>query len=76
MLKFIKKVQEFDPPGIAARNLQECLLIQARMLGVKDLIVEIIIRDHLKDLELKLCSHRPQIKSSHSRSGNSSFVNQ
>jgi RNA polymerase sigma-54 factor len=53
----IKKVQEFDPPGIAARNLQECLLIQARMLGVKDLIVEIIIRDHLKDLELKNYVH-------------------
>ena len=53
----LKKVQEFDPPGIAARNLQECLLIQARMLGVKNPIVEIIIRDHLKDLELKNYVH-------------------
>jgi RNA polymerase sigma-54 factor len=26
------KIQEFDPPGIAARNLQECLLIQLRRL--------------------------------------------
>ncbi len=24
----IKKIQQFDPPGVAARNLQECLLIQ------------------------------------------------
>jgi len=24
----IKKIQQFDPPGICARNLQECLLIQ------------------------------------------------
>src|SRR5690554_4303830 len=24
----LKKVQRFDPPGVAARNLQECLLIQ------------------------------------------------
>ena len=45
----LKKVQEFDPPGIAARNLQDCLLIQARMLGEKNAIVEIIIRDYLKD---------------------------
>lgn len=26
------KIQEFDPPGIAARNLQECLLIQLERL--------------------------------------------
>src|SRR5271157_3006921 len=25
----LKKVQEFDPPGIAARDIKECLLIQA-----------------------------------------------
>jgi RNA polymerase sigma-54 factor len=24
----IKKIQQFDPPGVAARNLQECLLLQ------------------------------------------------
>ena len=50
----LQKIQELDPPGIAARNLQECLLIQARMMGAKrNPIVEAIIRDHLKDLELK-----------------------
>jgi len=54
----LQKVQEFDPPGIAARNLQECLLIQARMLGVKNKIIEVIIKDYLKDLELKnLCPY-------------------
>ena len=26
--EMIKKVQQFDPPGVCARNLQECLLIQ------------------------------------------------
>ena len=26
----ISKIQQFDPPGVAARNLQECLLIQLR----------------------------------------------
>jgi RNA polymerase sigma-54 factor len=53
----LKRVQEFDPPGIAARNLQECLLIQSRMLGVKNKIIEVIIRDYLKDLELKNYVH-------------------
>ncbi len=28
ILEVLKAVQSFDPPGIAARNLQECLLIQ------------------------------------------------
>jgi RNA polymerase sigma-54 factor len=26
--EILKKIQEFDPPGIAARNLRECLLLQ------------------------------------------------
>lgn len=29
-------VQNFDPPGIAARNLQECLLIQLKRQGLDD----------------------------------------
>ncbi len=49
----LKKVQEYDPMGIAARNLQECLLIQVRQLGMKDSIVESILMDHLKDLETR-----------------------
>ena len=49
----LEKVQSFDPPGIAARDLTECLLIQARLLGGANLLVERIIRDHLKDLETK-----------------------
>lgn len=54
----LKKIQEFDPPGIAARNLQECLLIQAGMLGLKkNRIIEVIIKDYLKDLELKNYLH-------------------
>jgi len=47
------KIQEFDPPGIAARDIKECLLIQARILGVLSPLVEMIIKEHLKDLETK-----------------------
>ena len=53
----LKRVQDFDPPGIAARNLQECLLIQARMLGVKNKIIDVIIKEFLKELELKNYVH-------------------
>ncbi|MGD1152771.1 MAG: RNA polymerase factor sigma-54 [Syntrophales bacterium] len=49
----LKKIQEFDPPGIAARNIKECLLIQARILGVLTPLGESIINEHLKDLETK-----------------------
>ena len=49
----LTKIQEFDPAGIAARDLKECLLIQASMAGEARLLVERIICDHLKDLEKK-----------------------
>ena len=29
----LERIQEFDPCGIAARDVQECLLIQARFMG-------------------------------------------
>lgn len=45
----LKKIQTFDPPGIAARNLQECLLLQLeRMDNGRDVDVAVakqIIRD-------------------------------
>lgn len=53
----LEKVQEFDPPGVAARNLQECLLIQAGMMAQENPLLEVIIRDHLKELELKNYVH-------------------
>ena len=44
-------IQEFDPPGVAARDLRECLLIQAWNLGMKGSVVESILQNHLGDLE-------------------------
>ncbi|MDI6725928.1 MAG: RNA polymerase factor sigma-54 [Smithellaceae bacterium] len=49
----LKKIQQFDPLGIAARDLTECLLIQAEILGMATPTVQAIIKDHLKNLELK-----------------------
>lgn len=47
----LKKIQTFDPVGIASRDLAECLLIQLRHLNIEDELVEAIIADHLKNLE-------------------------
>ena len=34
--EILEKIQDFDPPGIAARNLKECLLIQLRRKEEED----------------------------------------
>lgn len=43
-------LQRFDPVGVAARSLKECLLIQAEHLELDDLVVR-VISEHLKHLE-------------------------
>ena len=47
----LRKVQQLDPVGVAARDLRECLLIQARAMEEDDTLVGEIIRDHLKEVE-------------------------
>ncbi|HEX2055574.1 MAG TPA: RNA polymerase factor sigma-54 [Nitrospiraceae bacterium] len=62
----LKDIQGFDPTGVAARDLSECLLLQLGYLGrspmgslgarpgaLKGSVVEGIILHHLKDLEKK-----------------------
>jgi RNA polymerase sigma-54 factor len=51
--KALRLVQDLDPPGVAARDLRECLLIQARQLGLGGTIVEEILLDHMDELEKK-----------------------
>jgi len=46
-------IQSFDPVGVCARDLRECLLIQANVLGLGNTIVTDIIEDHLPNLEKK-----------------------
>lgn len=48
----LEMIQQFDPLGVGARDLRECLLIQARFheLGA---IVEEVIDQHLPNLEKK-----------------------
>ncbi|MEK7268567.1 MAG: RNA polymerase factor sigma-54 [Nitrospirota bacterium] len=62
----LKHVQTFDPAGVGARDLRECLLIQLGHLdqdpmgsitrrpgALKGSLVESIVANHLKDLEKK-----------------------
>jgi RNA polymerase sigma-54 factor len=41
----------FDPPGIGARNLGECLLIQLDHLGLAEGLAASIVKNHLDKLE-------------------------
>ena len=43
VLEVLEKLQSFEPPGICARNLGECLLIQLRQLDRRDRDAEIIV---------------------------------
>lgn len=49
----LKIIQNFDPLGVGARSLQECLMIQARLLNPRQPLVEQILIHHLGDLERK-----------------------
>lgn len=49
----LKIVQNFDPLGVASRNLQECLAVQAKLMEPRHPLVEQIIAGHLPDLERK-----------------------
>ncbi len=46
-------IQQLDPPGIAARNLTECLLIQLRTKSVNNPLAETIVENHLSLLKRK-----------------------
>ncbi|MFZ4402549.1 MAG: RNA polymerase factor sigma-54 [Pseudobdellovibrionaceae bacterium] len=46
-------IHEFDPAGVGARNLKECLLIQAKHLEEDTHDLTSLIENHLKDLEKK-----------------------
>ncbi|MBU1712588.1 MAG: RNA polymerase factor sigma-54 [Proteobacteria bacterium] len=49
--KVLSTIQTFDPSGVCARNLSECLLIQAKQLGLHGTLVTDIIQNHLNYLE-------------------------
>ncbi len=51
VMNALAMVQDFDPPGVASRNLQECLLRQVAHLDMSGSLVESILREHISELE-------------------------
>jgi RNA polymerase sigma-54 factor len=62
----LEQIQNFDPPGVAAQNLEGCLLVQLRLLrqdeaGIEQTfpsafsmeVVSSVIKNHLVDLQKK-----------------------
>lgn len=51
--RVLELIQSFDPPGVGARNLQECLLLQLRFRGQSDSLAAAIVRDHFDEFKQK-----------------------
>ena len=51
--KVLERLQGFDPPGVCARSLPECLLIQLRQRGIGESLAATLVRDHISALEAK-----------------------
>lgn len=51
--KAIALVQEFDPVGVAARDIKECLILQVKALGLENTLIQYFIEEHLEDIKKK-----------------------
>lgn len=51
--KIVERIQKFDPPGVAARNLQESLLIQLKEKGLEGSLAHRIIDQCFDSLDKK-----------------------
>ena len=49
--KALQHIQTFDPTGVAARDLQECLWLQIRHIGLEGTPTEKIVTEHLRLLQ-------------------------
>ncbi len=50
IVEVLKTIQTFDPPGVGARNLQECLLCQLERSGQQETLEYRIIKDFMEAL--------------------------
>jgi len=55
--KAIEVVQGFDPAGVGARNLKECLILQIRALELENTIIKSVIEEYLDDIKKKKYEH-------------------
>lgn len=50
LLDLMRQVQDFEPAGVGARDLRECLMIQLRRRGEEDSLAGRIVLNHLQAL--------------------------
>ncbi|MDW7980314.1 MAG: RNA polymerase sigma-54 factor [Verrucomicrobiales bacterium] len=50
VLEVLKEVQTFDPPGVGARDLRECLLLQLERAGLQNSLEYKIVSEHFEAL--------------------------
>lgn len=60
--ELIKEIQNFDPPGVAAMDLRECLLLQLKRMGTRERAVENAIRILSTSFEEFTRKHYDRIK--------------
>jgi RNA polymerase sigma-54 factor len=51
--RILRRIQLFDPPGVATRTMQECLQNQLKMLGLANSLAMRIITENMQFLEQK-----------------------
>jgi RNA polymerase sigma-54 factor len=49
--RVLRRIQQFDPVGVAARDLKECLLAQLEQMSPRDSLAEKIVSEHLSLLK-------------------------
>ncbi len=62
VLTVLHRIQHFDPPGVAARNPQECLLLQLEQLPADEVVknrAEKLLQDHF---DLLTSGNEPRIR--------------
>lgn len=53
----LKRIQRFDPVGVGARSIEECLLVQVEFYGKSDPVLIDLISNHFHELERKKFQH-------------------
>jgi RNA polymerase sigma-54 factor len=61
ILRAIELVQSFDPPGVGARNLKECLLLQIVRNNMKDRNLIIMVDNYLEDIAANRIPYLSQV---------------
>ncbi|MFN7529936.1 MAG: RNA polymerase sigma-54 factor, partial [Gemmatimonas sp.] len=50
MLQMLQIIQDLDPPGVGARDLRECLLLQLRAAGMREALAYRLVEESFEEL--------------------------